>query len=125
MELNNNSAIRISDEVLADIAVKAALEVNGVAGVRQHLFSGARSLVNGKATNVSGVLLSASEKGMVVTVQIAVRFGVKIQDVCAQVQQAVAEAVSDMTGMEVASVNVVVVSVVATRRADCKKNTNK
>lgn len=122
MELNNNSgAIRISDEVLADIATKAALEVDGIVGVRQRLFRSARSLVSGKSTTVSGVMLTTAESGLVVTLQVAVRFGIKIQDVSAKVQQAVAEAVEDMTGMTVRSVNVVVVSVVATRRADCKK----
>jgi uncharacterized alkaline shock family protein YloU len=122
MELNNNSgAIRISDEVLADIAIKAALEVDGIVGVRQRLIRGARSLVNGKSTTVSGIMLTNLESGLVVTLQVAVRFGIKIQDVSAKVQQAVAEAVADMTGMTVRSVNVVVVNVVATRRADCKK----
>lgn len=115
MELNNNGAIRISDEVIADIAIKASLEVSGVVGVRQGVFDGARNLVSGNVTIAKGVTLAPAENGIDITVQIAVRFGCKIQEVCAAVQQEVAEAVTDMTGIAVRRVNVAVVGIVATR----------
>ena len=121
MELNNNGTIRISDEVIADIAIKSTLEVNGVVGVRQGVLDGAKNLVSGKVTIAKGVTLAPSEAGLDITVQIAVRYGCRIQDICSAVQQEVADAVSDMTGITVHHVNVVVVGIVASR-VKCKKN---
>lgn len=123
MEEINCGTIRIADEVLADIAIKAALEVDGVVAVRQRMFDGAKNLVSGKVTVTKGVILSPSDAGLDVTVQIAVRFGCKIQNICALVQQEVSEAIADMTGIQVRQVNVAVVGIVAVKR-NCKKMAN-
>ena len=123
MEEINCGTIRIADEVLADIAIKAALEVDGVVAVRQRMFDGAKNLVSGKVTVTKGVILSPSEAGLDVTVQVAVRFGCKIQNICALVQEEVAEAIADMTGIQVCRVNVAVVGIVAVKR-NCKKLAN-
>ncbi len=111
MEEVKNGSIRIADEVIADIAIKAAQDVEGVANVHQRLLNNAKSLMSSRVTFVKGVTLVPSENGLELTVQISVLFGSKIQDVCAVVQQEVAGAVSDMTGIEVKSVNVAVVGV--------------
>lgn len=123
MEEINCGTIRIADEVLADIAIKAALEVDGVVAVRQRMFDGAKNLVSGKVTVTKGVILSPSDSGLDLTVQIAVRFGCKIQNICALVQEEVAEAIADMTGIQVRQVNVAVVGIVAVKR-NCKKLAN-
>ena len=123
MEEINCGTIRIADEVLADIAIKAALEVDGVIAVRQRMFDGAKNLVSGKVTVTKGVILSPSEAGLDVTVQVVVRFGCKIQNICALVQEEVAEAIGDMTGIQVRQVNVAVVGIVAVKR-NCKKMAN-
>ena len=123
MEEINCGTIRIADEVLADIAIKAALEVDGVVAVRQRMFDGAKNLVSGKVTVTKGVILSPSDAGLDVTVPIAVRFGCKIQNICALVQQEVSEAIADMTGIQVRQVNVAVVGIVAVKR-NCKKMAN-
>ena len=120
MEEINCGAIRIADEVLADIAIKAALEVEGVVGVRQRIFDGAKNLVSGKVTITKGVTLAPTEAGLDITVQVAVRYGCKIQRVCATVQQDVADAIVDMTGIQVHYVNVAVVGIVAAK-PNCKK----
>ena len=54
---------------------------------------------------VKGVTLVPSENGLDITVRISVLFGCKVPDVCAAVQREVADAVSDMTGIEVNNVN--------------------
>lgn len=120
MEEIKNGAIRIADEVIADIALKAATEVEGVAGVRQRILDNAKNLVSSRNTVVKGVTLVPSDAGLELTVQITVLFGAKIQSVCANVQQEVAQAVTDMTGIEVRNVNVAVVGVVLAKQG-CKK----
>lgn len=122
MEEVKNGSIRIADEVIADIAIKAAQDVEGVANVHQRLLNNAKSLMSSRVTFVKGVTLVPSENGLELTVQISVLFGSKIQDVCAVVQQEVAGAVSDMTGIEVKSVNVAVVGV-AVAKPVVKKST--
>ncbi len=122
MEENKNGTIRISDEVIADIAIKAAQDVDGVAGVQQRLLENAKNIMSSRVTFVKGVLLAPSESGLVLTVQISVLFGTKVQEVCAVVQREVKEAVSDMTGITVNAVNVSVVSV-ALPKAPAKKST--
>ncbi|MBQ1217496.1 MAG: Asp23/Gls24 family envelope stress response protein [Clostridia bacterium] len=122
MEEVKNGSIRIADEVIADIAIKAAQDVEGVANVHQRLLNNAKSLMSSRVTFVKGVTLVPSENGLELTVQISVLFGTKIQEVCAAVQQDVAGAVSDMTGIEVKSVNVVVVGV-AVSKPVVKKST--
>lgn len=121
MEENRNGSIRISDEVIADIAIKAAKEVEGVANVHQRIFDSAKNLVSSRMTIVKGVTLLPSDSGLDLTVQISVMFGCKVQEVCAAVQREVAEAVSDMTGIVVRSVNISVIGV-SVAKAGCKKS---
>lgn len=122
MEENKNGTIRISDEVIADIAIKAAQDVEGVANVQQRLLENAKNIMSSRVTFVKGVLLAPSEEGLELTVQISVLFGTKVQDICAAVQREVKEAVTDMTGITVSAVNVSVVSV-ALPKAPAKKST--
>ncbi len=122
MEENKNGTIRISDEVIADIAIKAAQDVEGVANVQQRLLENAKNIMSSRVTFVKGVLLAPSEEGLELTVQISVLFGTKVQDVCSVVQREVKEAVADMTGITVSAVNVSVVSV-ALPKAPAKKST--
>ncbi|MBO5248110.1 MAG: Asp23/Gls24 family envelope stress response protein [Clostridia bacterium] len=122
MEEIKNGSIRISDEVIADIAIKAARDVEGVASVHQRLLENAKSLMSSRVTFVKGVTLAPSEAGLEITVQISVLFGVKVQEVCAVVQREVADAVADMTGISVRCVNVAVVGV-ALPKAAAKKST--
>ena len=111
MEEMNNGTIRISDEVVADIAIRAAMEVEGVAGVRQRILETAKNLVASRVTMVKGISFVPTEDGLDLTIQISVLFGYKIQEVCVAVQQEIASAVVDMTGIAVRSVNVGVVGI--------------
>ncbi len=121
MEEMKNGSIRIADEVIADIAIKAAQDVDGVAGIHQRrMLNNAKNLMAARGTFVKGVTLAPTEEGLDLTVQISVLFGSKVQKVCAAVQQEVADAVADMTGMDVRCVNVAVVGVVAAK-PNCKK----
>ena len=120
MEEINNGSIRIADEVIADIAIKAAQDVDGVASVHQRILNNAKNIMSSRVTFAKGVTLAPSELGLELTVQISVLFGSKVQAVCSAVQKEVAEAVADMTGINVRSVNVSVVGVVQPK-PNCKK----
>ncbi len=122
MEEIKNGSIRISDEVIADIAIKAAQDVEGVANVHQRLLENAKNLMSSQVTFVKGVTIAPSENGLELTVQISVLFGVKVQDVCVNVQSEVAQAVADMTGISVRAVNVTVVGVALPKTAPKKSS---
>ena len=124
MEEIKNSAIRIADDVIADIAIKTAQEIDGVSIVHPRLMNSIKNLVPSRANVVKGVVLTPTEAGLDITVQVSVLFGVKVQPVCSAVQQEVADAITDMTGIVVRSVNVCVVGVVVPK-ANCKKISKK
>lgn len=121
MDEMNNGTIRISDEVIADIAIRTALDVEGVAAVRQGLLETAKNLVSSRVTMVKGVSLVPVEEGLDLTIQISVLFGHKIQEVCAAVQQEIAAAVVDMTGITVHAVNVAVVGIAVPKAKNSAK----
>lgn len=115
MEENNSGVIRISDEVVADIAIRAALDVEGVSSVHQR-FTFGKSVSEARPNVVKGVAFSVAEDGgLELSLQISVLFGKKVPEVCALVQEEVIDAVTSMTGMTVCAVNVVVVSVAVPR----------
>lgn len=112
MEENiRNGSICISNEVIADIAIKAAREVEGVSNVYQRILDGAKTYMSSKVSMVKGIAVVPVEGGIDLTVQISVLFGFKIPEVCAAVQKTVEEAVTDMTGIPVQHVNVSVIGV--------------
>ncbi len=121
MEEMKNGSIRIADEVIADIAIKAAQDVDGVANIHQRrILNNAKNFMSSRGSFVKGVTLYPSESGLDLTIQINIIFGSKVQKVCATVQREVAESVADMTGMDVRFVNVSVVGVVSAK-PHCKK----
>lgn len=90
-------AINLSEDVVAAIAVNAALEVEGV-GALNH---------NGHKKNaVRGVKLTVGEGEIMVDLQITVHYGHPIPQVARTVQDAVANAVESMTELKVSQVNV-------------------
>lgn len=122
---NNHGFIRISDAVIADIAIRAAKDVEGVVSVNQGVWDSARNLISSNGKLIRGVHVVAADGALELTVQIAVRFGCKIPDVSAQVQESVTEAVADMTGFSIRAVNVSVVGVLPERESGKTKDGKK
>ena len=108
---NTHGSIRVSDEVIAGIAVKAAKEVDGVLSVAPRRLNNAVRFVTAKERLVHGVGMVVNDGKLELTVHVVIRFGCRIPDVCVAVQEAVLEAVSDMTGFSVGAVHVAVVGV--------------
>jgi len=99
--------IRISEDVIAQLAVKALLSVDGVQPANPGLMANLR--MGRKAS--SGVRISVTEGDspeIQVDTYIAVRYSLRIPDVCWDVQEAVKDQVERFTGYTVKSVNVYV-----------------
>lgn len=107
--------IQIADEVISDIAVTAALEVEGVTdGVSSN-----KSFVEffGRRGQTKCVHVSKEENEVILDMDIIVNFGTKVQAVAEEVQKKVKNAVETMTGISVPAVNVAVSGIIKEKTA--------
>lgn len=92
-----NGAVHISEDAIATIAATSAAEVEGVA------------LLPAKKAAPKGVKLTIAENGEItIDLGIYVTIGRGVLETAKAVQKAVASAVSSVTGLTVAAVNVTV-----------------
>ena len=103
-EIEENG-IKIADDVIATIAGKSALEVNGVFSMSGG-FAGGISEVFGKKSYTKGIKVDNNEKGLKIDVNIIVEYGARIPDVAYEIQGKVKNAIENMTGLKVEEVNV-------------------
>ena len=97
--LENNTNIKIADDVISVIAGVAVSEVPGVAQMSGG-FAGGISEV------LSGIKVDSGEKETKIDVNIIVEYGARIPDVAFEIQNKVKKAVESMTGLKVVEVNV-------------------
>ncbi|WP_018132462.1 Asp23/Gls24 family envelope stress response protein [Effusibacillus pohliae] len=102
--------IRIAPEVIEIIAGLAATEVRGIAGMSGSVAGGIAELL-GRKNLGKGVKVEVGEKQCAVDLSVVMEFGMKIQEVAAEVQKNVKRAIENMTGLEVVEVNVHVLGV--------------
>ena len=103
-EIEENG-IKIADDVVATIAGKAVMEVNGVYSMSGG-FAGGISEVFGKKNYTKGIKVDNTEKGLKVDVNIIVEYGARIPDVAYEIQNRVKKSIENMTGLSVEEVNV-------------------
>ena len=96
--------IQISEEVVASIAVNAAVEVDGVGGLMNANVSDIMG--GGKKLTAKGVRVEMDGTDLMVNLFIVARYGSAIGEVAKKVQQVVYAALEGMTGFRVAAVNV-------------------
>ena len=102
--------VKIADEVVAIIAALAATEVEGVASMAGNITNELISRLGMK--NLSkGVKVDVLEGVVTVSLALNMKYNYSIMDVSAKVQEKVKSAVENMTGLEVADVNVKVAGV--------------
>ena len=102
--------VKIADEVVAIIAALAANEVEGVAFTANYM----KKELSGKIRmkNLSkGVKVDVVEGVVTVSVTLTLKYNYSLMDVSDQVQKKIRDAIENMTGLEVADVNVKVVGV--------------
>ena len=102
--------VKIADEVVGIIAALAATDVEGVASMAGNITNELISRLGMK--NLSkGVKVDVLEGVVTVSLALNMKYNYSIMDVSAKVQEKVKSAVENMTGLEVADVNVKVAGV--------------
>lgn len=103
-------SIQIAPEVIEIIAGLAAVEVDGVAGMSGG-FAGEIAELLGRKNLTKGVKVEVGQREAAVDLSILIKFGYKIPDVAASIQQNVKKAIHSMTGLDVVEVNVHILGV--------------
>ena len=102
--------IKIADEVVAIIAAPAATEVEGVASMAGNITNELIGKLGMK--NLSkGVKVDVLEGIVTVSLALNLKYNYSIVEVSARVQEKVKNAIENMTGLEVADVNIKVAGV--------------
>ena len=102
--------IKIADEVVAIIAALAATEVEGVASMAGNITNELIGKLGMK--NLSkGVKVDVLEGIVTVSLALNLKYNYSIGEVSARVQEKVKNAIENMTGLEVADVNIKVAGV--------------
>ena len=102
--------VKIADEVVAMIAGLAAMEVEGVASMAGNA---TRELISklGMKSLSKGVKVDVLEGVVTVSLSLNLKYGYSIKDITTKVQEKVKAAIENMTGLEVADVNIRVAGV--------------
>ena len=102
--------IKIADEVVAIIAALAATEVEGIASMAGNITNELIGKLGMK--NLSkGVKVDVLEGIVTVSLALNLKYNYSIVEVSARVQEKVKNAIENMTGLEVADVNIKVAGV--------------
>ncbi len=102
--------VKIADEVVAIIAALAATEVEGVASMAGNITNEVIGKLGIK--NLSkGVKVDVLEGVVTVSLALNLKYNYNIMDVTGKVQEKVKNAVENMTGLEVADVNIKVAGI--------------
>ena len=102
--------VRIADEVVAIIAGLAATDVDGVASMAGNITNELVSKL-GKKNLSKGVRVTILEGVVTVDLSLNIEYGRNILETSKKVQEKVKSAIENMTGLEVADVNIHIASV--------------
>lgn len=102
--------VKIASEVVAIIAALAATEVKGVVSMAGNITNELVAKLGMKKLS-KGVKVEVREKDVVADLAVNIAFGYSIPEVTAKIQRKVKDAIENMTGLCVESVNVRVAGV--------------
>lgn len=102
---NNIGEVHIADDVVAKIAALAASEIDGVSSMSSQI---KKELVEklGMKNSTRGVNVEICEDTVSVMLSLNLKYGYNVIDVSTKVQNKVKAAIENMTGLNVADVNV-------------------
>jgi len=110
-ELEKDGAIRISEETVAAVAIKAISAIDGVTLATPDFITGIRL---GRKT-VSAVRVNVSYDNrlpdIIVDAYVSVRYGMRLPDVCWDLQETVKQQAEKTTGCKIKAVNVYVCNI--------------
>lgn len=106
-EINEeNTGIKISNDVIAVIAGVAVSEVRGVASMQGGFAGGIGEVLSGKKNLAKGIKVDSEDEKVKIDVNIIVEYGTRIPDVAFEIQNRVKKSIENMTGLKVTEVNV-------------------
>lgn len=120
LETTETGNITFANEVIATIASLAAAEIDGVGALGGGVADGFAELL-GMKSNTKGVKIEAGSSDVSVDCTISVKYGYKVQDVAANVQSNIKNAIEMMTGLNVLKVNVAVTGILVQPKKASKK----
>lgn len=97
--------VRIADDVVANIAALAALEIEGVATTAGNITKELMSKAGMKTVN-KGVRIEMVDSVVSVDIALIMEYGYNIPTTCKTVQERIKTAIENMTGLEVSDVNI-------------------
>ena len=101
----NLGEVKIADEVVAIIAGLAAMEVEGVASMAGNATIELISKLGMKSLS-KGVKVDVLDGIVTVSLALNLNYGYSIKEITSKVQEKVKTAIENMTGLEVADVNI-------------------
>ena len=101
----NLGEVKIADEVVAIIAGLAAMEVEGVASMAGNATKELIGKLGVKSLS-KGVKVDVLEGIVTVSLALNLKYGYSIKQITTKVQEKVKAAIENMTGLEVADVNI-------------------
>ncbi|MNO84289.1 Alkaline shock protein 23 [compost metagenome] len=116
-------SIQISEDVLSKIIGLTTISTNGIASMSTGIIEKISNKVNGKSLQ-NGVELRIVESGLEIHLKIIVYYGVKMHEVCRELQHNVREAVEKLTGLSISTVNVKVQNILNKKRDSREKLLN-
>ena len=100
-------SVQIHNNVIAAIARLAAVKVPGVADMSTGIVDDIAGIIRKKSSD-RGIRVAFEDSGVVIELHVILEYGVRIPNVAWQLQTEVRQAVEQMTGKHVKSVQVVV-----------------
>lgn len=121
VEIDTN--LNISEDVIGIIAGLAASEVEGIAGMTLGFVDGINQILGGNKKYSKGVKIELEGKKVTIDLYVNVKYGVRIPDIAWAAQNAVKSAVENMTGLDVVAVNINVQGITFDKNEDTKSDT--
>lgn len=102
--------ITFAPDVIATIATLATNEVDGVEGLGGSVVEGITGILNKKSLT-KGIKVELNEGSANIDVNVIVKYGYRIHEVAANIQNTIRNTLLNMTGLNVTAVNVYIQSV--------------
>ncbi|MBU5466359.1 Asp23/Gls24 family envelope stress response protein [Virgibacillus sp. MSJ-26] len=102
--------VEIAPEVIEVITGIAASEVEGLSSMRGNFATGVVERFGG-VSHSKGVKVELTEEGILIDLHVVLNFGVSIPEIAQKLQSNIRQSLKNMTGLEIAEINVHVVGI--------------
>lgn len=107
--ITDSGSVKISENVISTIVSNVAVEVAGVAEISAGNSVGIKSLIGKKGA--SCIKIEFQGEDIIIDISIIAKYGAKIQEVAAKLQDVIMDSVTSMTGINVIKVNVLIAGI--------------